>query len=73
MPKKKNRERVTAEIALFHLILLANEHGYRVSHDQAMAFLNEKKSAQKIWKQMMQAGLDSIPCNLLAPGIRPKY
>jgi hypothetical protein len=47
---------MTAEITLFDLILLANEHGYRVSHEQAMAFLNEKASAREIWKQMMRAG-----------------
>ncbi|HEY1468658.1 MAG TPA: hypothetical protein VGF61_06420 [Candidatus Acidoferrum sp.] len=62
MAIKRKRERVTAEITLFRLILLANKHGYRVSHEQAMAFLNEKESAQKIWKQMMRTGLDFIPC-----------
>lgn len=52
MAKKRNWERVTAEITLLHLILLANAHGYRVSHEQALAFLNEKAGAQEIWKQM---------------------
>jgi hypothetical protein len=70
MANEKNRERVTAEITLFHLILLANEHGCKVSHEQAMAFLNEKETAQEIWKQMMQAGLDFIQSSLLpaSPG-----
>jgi hypothetical protein len=63
---------VTAEITLFHLILLANEHGCKVSHEQAMAFLNEKETAQEIWKQMMQAGLDFIACSLLPPCTSPK-
>ena len=71
MAKKRNRKKATAEITLFHLILLANAHGYRVSHEQAMAFLNEKASAQEIWKQMMQAGLDFIPCSLLPPNPEP--
>jgi hypothetical protein len=64
MAKKRNRERVTAEITLFRLILLANKHGYRVSHEQAMAFLNDKQSAQEIWKQIMQAGLGFTACSL---------
>ena len=71
MAKKRNRERVTGEITLFHLILLANKHGYRVSHEQAMAFLNEKESAQEIWRQIMQGGLDFIPCSLLPPNPEP--
>jgi hypothetical protein len=61
MTKKRNRKRVPAEITLFQLILLANEHGYRVSHQQAMAFLNEKESARQIWKQVMQTGWTSSP------------
>ena len=48
MAKKRNRQRVTAKITLFHLVLLANKHGYRVSHEQAMAFLKEKESAREI-------------------------
>jgi hypothetical protein len=71
MAKKRNWGKVNAEITLFHLILLANAHGYRVSHEQAMAFANEKASAQEIWKQMIQAGLDFIPCSLLPPNPDP--
>jgi intracellular sulfur oxidation DsrE/DsrF family protein len=72
MPKKRNRERVTAEITLLHLIRLASEHGHSVTREQAVAFLNEKESAQEIWMHMMQAGLDFIACSLLPPCISPK-
>jgi hypothetical protein len=66
MTKKRNRERVTAEITLFHLVQLASEYGCSVSRDQAMAFINEEERAQEVWKRMMQAGLDFIACSLLA-------
>ncbi len=64
MEKNRNRERVIAEITLFHLIRLGNEYGCSVSRDQAMAFLNEEEHAQEIWSHMMQAGLDFIACSL---------
>jgi hypothetical protein len=67
----KKRQRVTAEITLFHLILLANEHGYRVSHKQAVAFMNEKASAREIWNQMMRTRLDFIPSSLFPSNPEP--
>ena len=35
---KKNRERVTAEVTLSHLMRLGNEQGYPVNREQALAF-----------------------------------
>ena len=46
MKKNRDRERVIAEITLFHLIRLGNEHGCTVSREQATAFLNEEERAQ---------------------------
>jgi len=37
--RKRNRERVTAEITLFHLMRFASESGRSVSRQQALAFL----------------------------------
>ena len=56
MKKNRNRERVIAEITLFHLIRLGNEHGCSVSRERAIAFLNEEERAQEMWKHMMGAG-----------------
>ena len=66
MTKRKTRERVIAEITLFHLVRLAAEHGCNVSREQAMVFLNEEERAQEMWGQMMQAGLDFIAARLLS-------
>ena len=65
MRQKRNRDRVTAEITLFHLMRLASERGRSVSREQAMAFLNQE-CAQQMWQNMMQAGMDFIACSLLA-------
>ena len=65
MRQKKNRDRVTAEITLFHLMRLASERGRSVSREQAMAFLNQE-CAQQMWHHMMQAGMDFIACSLFA-------
>jgi hypothetical protein len=72
MAIKRKRERVNAEITLFHLILLANEHGYRVSHQQATCFLNETESAEGIWEQMRQARLNFILGSLLPSAPTPR-
>ena len=64
MTHQRNRERVTAEITLFHLMRLASERGRSVSREQAIAFLNQER-AQEMWQHMMQAGLDFIACSLL--------
>ena len=73
MPKKGSRERVIAEITLFHLMRLAKEHGCTVSREQAIAFLNEEERAQVMWNHMMQAGLDFIACSLFPQCISPKW
>jgi hypothetical protein len=70
--RKKDRERVIAEITLSHLIRLGNEQGCPVSRQQALAFLNQEGRAFEMWKHMMQAAEDFIAGNLfqhcLAPG-----
>ena len=65
MSEKKDRERVTAEITLSHLIRLGNEQGFPVSREQALAFLNQEGRAFEMWKHMMQAAEDFIACSLL--------
>jgi intracellular sulfur oxidation DsrE/DsrF family protein len=61
MTPKRYKDRVTAEITLFHLMQMASERDWSVSREQAMAFLNQER-AQEMWLHMMQAGLDFIAC-----------
>jgi hypothetical protein len=65
MSEKKDRNRVTAEITLSHLMRLGNEQGCPVSREQALAFLNQEGRAFEMWKHMMQAAEDFIACSLL--------
>jgi len=58
--KKKDRERVIAEITLSHLMRFGSEQGYPVSREQALAFLNREGRAFEMWKHMMQAAEDFI-------------
>ena len=64
MTPERHRDRVMAEITLFHLMQMASERDRSVSREQAMAFLNQER-AQEMWLHMMQAGLDFIACSLL--------
>ena len=73
MKKNRDRERVIAEITLFHLIRLANEHGCTVSREQATAFLNEEERAQQMWNHMMQAGLNFVACSLFPQYVNPEW
>src|SRR5215469_18650735 len=50
MTDKKDRERVSAEITLSHLIRLGNEQGCPVSRQRALAFLNQEGRAFEMWK-----------------------
>ncbi len=65
MTEKRNRDRVTAEITVSHLMRLAIENRSPVSQEQALVFFNQEGRAQEMWKHMMQAGLDFIACSLL--------
>ena len=57
MPKKKQREKVTAEITTFHLSQLAQTAlGRALSREEAIAFLNDGDRAYDMWKHMMHAG-----------------
>ncbi len=71
MNEKKDRERVTAEITLSHLIRLGNEQGCPVNREQALAFLNQDGRAFEMWKHMMQAAEDFIACSLLRHSLSP--
>ena len=71
MTPKRNRDRVTAGITLFHLMRLASERDRSVSREQAMAFLNQE-CAQEMWHHMMQAGLNLIACSLFGNTPAPK-
>ena len=64
MSMKKDRERVTAEITVSHLMRLGNEQGWPVSREQALAFLNQEGRAFEMWKHMMQAAEAFIACSL---------
>ena len=72
MADKKDRERVTAEITLSHLMRLGNEQGCPVSREQALAFLNQEGRAFEMWKHMMQAAEDFIACSLLRHCLNPE-
>ena len=71
MTDKKDRERVTAEITLSHLIRLGNEQGCPVSLQQALAFLNQEGRAFEMWKHMMQAAEDFIAGSLFQHSFTP--
>jgi len=60
MTEKKKREKVVAEITLAHLTEFAEGLGLRMSHDEALAFLNQNGHAYDMWKHMMQAGEEYI-------------
>jgi hypothetical protein len=68
---KKDRERVTAEVTLSHLMRLGNEQGCPVSREQALAFLNQEGRAFEMWKNMMQAAEEFIACSLLRNSLCP--
>jgi len=65
MTRKRNRDKVIAQITVSHLTRLAIENGCSVSREQALVFLKQEGRAQEMWKHMMQAGLDFIACSLL--------
>lgn len=72
MSKKKDRERVIAEITLSHLMRLENKEGCPVSREQALAFLNQEGQAFEMWKHMMQAAENFIACSLLRHSLSPR-
>ena len=71
MDDKKDRERVTAEITLSHLMRLGDEQGYPVSRQQALAFLNQEGRAFEMWKHMMQAAEEFIAGRLFQHSFSP--
>ena len=60
MNPKRERQRVTAEITVFHLTQFTRATGASLSAEEAMAFLNEGGRAYEMWKQMMRAGEEYI-------------
>jgi hypothetical protein len=64
MTEKKKREKVVAEITLAHLTQFAQEAGQSLSHEQALAFLNQDGRAYAMWKHMMLAGEEYIKSSL---------
>jgi hypothetical protein len=64
MSEIRNRDKVVAEITLFHLMRLAQEHGCTVTQEEALALLNHEERAQCMWNRMMEAGLDFIAHSL---------
>ena len=52
----RKRERVVAEITAAHLTQFVQELGQSLSHDEAIAFLNQDGRAYDMWKHMMHAG-----------------
>ena len=71
MIEKKDRERVTAEITLSHLMRLGNDQGCPVSREQALAFLNQEGRAFEMWKHMMQAAEEFIAGSLFQHSFSP--
>jgi len=72
MTDKKDRERVTAEITLSHLMRLGNEQGCPVSREQALAFLNQEGRAFEMWKHMMQAAEEFVAGSLFRHSFSPE-
>jgi hypothetical protein len=72
MSEKKDRERVTAEVTLSHLMRLGNEQGCPVSREQALAFLNQEGRAFEMWKHMMQAAEEFIAGSLFQHSFSPR-
>jgi hypothetical protein len=70
--EKKDRERITAEITLPHLMRLENEQGCPVSREQALAFLNQRGAAFEMWKHMMQAAEEFIAGSLFQYSFSPE-
>ena len=69
MPKKKQREKVVAEITTFHLTQLAQAAlGRALTREEAVAFLNEGDRAYDMWKQMMHAGEAYIQSTIQGQG-----
>ena len=64
MIQKTTRNKVTAEISLCHLMRLANEGGWPLSQERALAFMNEDGHAFEMWKHMMHAAEDFIAHSL---------
>jgi len=69
---KRDRERVTAEITLSHLMRLGNEQGCPVSREQALAFFNQEGRAFEMWKHMMQAAEEFIAGSLFQNSFSPE-
>ena len=64
MTKKKNRERVVAEITTLHLIEFMREQGRSMDQQQALNFLSQDGHAYVMWKQMMHAAENYISAEL---------
>jgi len=60
MSDRKPREKVVAEITVSHLTQFASESGRTLSHEDAIAFLNQQGRAHEMWKHMMQAAEEYI-------------
>jgi len=60
MTEKKKRQKVTAEITAAHLMEFASDLKCHLTHEQAIAFLNNEGHAYEMWKWMMQAGEEYI-------------
>ncbi|HZP61889.1 MAG TPA: hypothetical protein VFB28_00630 [Terriglobales bacterium] len=60
MTEKKKRQRVTAEITAAHLTELASKLKCPLTHEQAIALLNNEGHAYEMWKWMMKAGEEYI-------------
>jgi len=60
MTEKKKRQKVTAEITAAHLTEFASDLKHPMTHEQAVAFLNNEGHAYEMWKWMMQAGEEYI-------------
>ncbi|HKN71599.1 MAG TPA: hypothetical protein VJX30_11235 [Terriglobales bacterium] len=71
MTEKKDRERVTAEVTLSHLMRLGNEQGRPVSREQTLASLNQEGRAFEMWKHMMQAAEEFIAGSLFRHSFSP--
>jgi hypothetical protein len=66
MTKKKQREKVVAEITTFHLTQMMQELSGSLSREEAIAFLNQDGRAYEMWRHMMHAGEAYVKSTLQA-------
>jgi hypothetical protein len=69
--RRKQRDRVVAELTFRHLIEAGREAGQFISDEEALEFLNQDGHADQMWIRMMRAGEDYAMSKLREASVRP--